>query len=94
MDRVGKIYYRSNVRGGEAVMIINSLDGQTYYRDILGINNGDNFVLYVDDDISIDELEHLFINNTYTIIDINDTSDKIKQKTINCLFKSNIKYRS
>lgn len=94
MNRVGKVYYRSNIRGGNAIMIINKLDGETYYRDIWGIN-GDNFKLYIDDDIIIKELEYLITgNNEIIVIDINEISEEIKQKGITCLFKSEIESRS
>lgn len=94
MDRVGKVYYRSNIHGGKAIMIINKLDGETYYRDIWGINEGLNFVLHINDDITIKELEYLFIGNQYTIEEINDAPENIKQKAVWCLFKSKVEPRS
>jgi len=96
MDRVGKVYYRevSNI-SNEAIMIINKLNNGIYYRDIWGINKYSDFNLYVNDDITIEELESVIVGNDEVIvIDINEAPKEIKQKAIVYLFRSEIEYRS
>ncbi len=92
---VGEVFLRIRREDKQmAVMIINSFDGKVYRRDVWGINKGDHFYLYIDDDITSDEFAYLFKYNDFIMLKINDIDDSLKRNAVEFLFKSVVERRS
>jgi len=81
---VGKIYYRL-MNSYESIEIINSYKNKVYCRDIFNMNEN---ILYVNDNISKDELAvvHNRFKTQFFIEDVNNINDEIKIKIIKYLF--------